>query len=65
MGDVIGFKGKKQAKVSEDQEEIALMACGLCESPGFYLSTDGRVFCQICEYPVAVSWTETDENSAA
>jgi hypothetical protein len=65
MGDVVGFKGKKQKKAAEAEEEVVIMACGNCELPTFYLATDGRVFCEECLYPVAVKWTLTDDIPAA
>ncbi len=61
VGDVVGFRGKKRKKAVEAEEEVAIVACGNCEQPTFYLSTDGRVFCEECLYPVAALWTQTDE----
>jgi hypothetical protein len=61
MGDVVGFKGKKGKKTAEAQEDVTIVACGNCEQPVFYLSVDGRVFCEVCLYPVAALWVQTDE----
>lgn len=61
MGDVVGFKGKKGKKAAEAQEDVTIVACGNCELPTFYLSVDGRVFCETCLYPVAALWVQTDE----
>jgi hypothetical protein len=63
VGDVVGFKGKKGKKAAEVEEEVAIVACGNCEQPTFYLATDGRVFCEECLYPVAALWTPNEDDS--
>ncbi len=65
MGNVVKFAGKKPKKATEVEEEVAIMACGNCEQPTFYLATDGRVFCEECLYPVAVNWSETNPSPVA
>jgi hypothetical protein len=61
MGDIVKFKGKKGKKAVEAQEEVTIVACGNCEEPVFFLSVDGRVFCEVCLHPVAALWVPTDE----
>jgi hypothetical protein len=65
MGDIVGFKGKKSKKAVEVEEEVAIMACGNCQQPNFYLAVDGRLFCEECLFPVAGVWAPIDDIPAA
>ena len=61
MGNVVKFAGKKSKKTTEIEEEVTIMVCGNCEQPTFYLSVDGRLFCEECLFPVAAIWTPIDD----
>jgi hypothetical protein len=65
MGDLLKFKGQKPAKTGEKTENIGVVVCGLCENVGFLLAVDGRIFCSDCTSPVAASWIEDKDDSAA
>jgi len=60
MGDVVNFSKKKlimpENEPGEDLESVSIMMCGHCNSPGFFLGMDGRLFCVNCKGPVAAAW---------
>jgi hypothetical protein len=68
MGDVVGFKKKKvktPEKTGGDEEDVAVMVCGACDSVGFFLSIDGRIFCIKCHSPVLANWNVDEEYPVA
>jgi hypothetical protein len=65
MGNVLKFSRKKPKKGEEKTEDISVMVCGACEHAGFFLSVDGRIFCDSCLNPVAAYWNVDEENTVA
>jgi len=65
MGDILKFSAKAPEKTEEEGETIQIMACGSCDNPTFFLSTDSRLFCSKCTAPVATVWTIDEDGTAA
>ena len=65
MGDVVKMQGKPKKKADDDSEYVEVIVCGHCDSPGFVLAVDGRVFCGDCAYPIAASWKIDEAPPAA
>lgn len=65
MGDVLTFTVKPADKAEVLHENIEIMMCSHCESPGFFLATDGRLFCVNCRNQVDAEWGDKMEKPVA
>ena len=65
MGDVLTFTVKTQQEPEVMHENIEIMMCSHCESPGFFLATDGRLFCVNCRSQVDAEWGAKIEQPVA
>lgn len=65
MGDVLKFAPKIPATPVEVTEDIQIMACGHCDNVGFFLSTDGRIYCVNCRNQVDAEWGDKIDQPVA
>lgn len=56
MGDVLNFVIKSAAEAEAVEESVQIMMCGHCQNAGFFLATDGRLFCVNCREQVDATW---------
>ena len=65
MGDVLNFTVKTTETPEVMHENIEIMMCGHCQSAGFFLATDGRLFCVNCRNQVDASWDVEEDTPVA
>lgn len=65
MGDVLTFTTKPAEEPKIIEESVQIMMCGHCQNAGFFLATDGRLFCVNCREQVDAVWGVEEDNPAA
>lgn len=55
MGDIVPFPKK-----DVDTEEVELLSCSHCETPSFYIHTDGTVECDNCNHVIGTVYELLD-----